>query len=162
MRVIRTIAASGAIRRVPGARRLVLLGRDRVEPGTASGLFRGGPYPVLLMPAPRSILGKQDYTEYAILGKELGVSVRHSLLALLEQGPMYGYGLKDEFEAATGQMWPLNVGQVYTTLARLERDGLVEANVEADDQKVYRLTDTGREELERWFSGPVSRGAVPR
>ncbi len=59
-------------------------------------------------------------------------------------------------------MWPLNVGQVYTTLARLERDGLVEANVEADDQKVYRLTDMGREELERWFSGPVSRNAVPR
>jgi DNA-binding PadR family transcriptional regulator len=90
------------------------------------------------------------------------MSVRHSLLALLEQGPMYGYGLKSEFEAATGQMWPLNVGQVYTTLARLERDGLVEANIEADDQKVYRLTDTGRAELERWFSGPVSRDAVPR
>jgi DNA-binding PadR family transcriptional regulator len=90
------------------------------------------------------------------------VSVRHSLLALLEQGPMYGYGLKNEFEAATGQMWPLNVGQVYTTLARLERDGLVEADVEADDQKVYRLTDRGREELEHWFSGPVSRDAVPR
>jgi len=90
------------------------------------------------------------------------MSVRHSLLALLEQGPMYGYGLKSEFEAATGQMWPLNVGQVYTTLARLERDGLVEANVEADGQKVYRLTDTGREELERWFAGPVSRDAVPR
>jgi DNA-binding PadR family transcriptional regulator len=90
------------------------------------------------------------------------VSVRHSLLALLEQGPMYGYGLKNEFEAATGHMWPLNVGQVYTTLARLERDGLVEADVEADDQKVYRLTDRGREELEHWFSGPVSRDAVPR
>jgi DNA-binding PadR family transcriptional regulator len=90
------------------------------------------------------------------------VSVRHSLLALLEQGPMYGYGLKSEFEAATGQMWPLNVGQVYTTLARLERDGLVEADLEADGQKVYRLTDAGREELERWFSGPVTRDAVPR
>jgi DNA-binding PadR family transcriptional regulator len=90
------------------------------------------------------------------------MSVRHSLLALLEQGPMYGYGLKSEFEAATGRMWPLNVGQVYTTLARLERDGLVQANVVADDQKVYRLTDAGREELERWFSGPVSRAAVPR
>jgi DNA-binding PadR family transcriptional regulator len=90
------------------------------------------------------------------------VSVRHSLLALLEQGPMYGYGLKSAFEVATGQMWPLNVGQVYSTLARLERDGLVEANVEADDQKVYRLTDTGREELERWFAGPVSRDGVPR
>jgi DNA-binding PadR family transcriptional regulator len=90
------------------------------------------------------------------------MSVRHSLLALLEQGPMYGYGLKSEFEAATGRMWPLNVGQVYTTLARVERDGLVEADVEADGQKVYRLTDAGREELDRWFSGPVSRDVVPR
>ena len=90
------------------------------------------------------------------------MSVRHSLLALLEQGPMYGYGLKSEFEAVTGRMWPLNVGQVYTTLARVERDGLVEADVEADGQKVYRLTDAGREELERWFSGPVSRDVVPR
>jgi|SRR5215218_8212613 len=90
------------------------------------------------------------------------MSVRHSLLALLEQGPMYGYGLKSEFEAATGRMWPLNVGQVYTTLARGERDGLVEADVEADGQKIYRLTDAGRQELDRWFSGPVSRDVVPR
>lgn len=90
------------------------------------------------------------------------MSVRHSLLALLEQGPMYGYGLKSEFETATGQIWPLNVGQVYTTLARLERDGLVEADVETDGQKVYRLTDAGREELHGWFSGPIRRDAVPR
>jgi DNA-binding PadR family transcriptional regulator len=90
------------------------------------------------------------------------VSVRHSLLALLEQGPMYGYGLKSEFETATGQIWPLNVGQVYTTLVRLERDGLVEADVEPDGQKVYQLTDAGREELHGWFSGPVRRDAVPR
>ncbi len=90
------------------------------------------------------------------------MSVRHSLLALLEQGPRYGYGLKSEFEAATGQMWPLNVGQVYTTLARLERHGLVKTEVEADGQKVYHLTDAGRVELGGWFSGAVSREAVPR
>jgi DNA-binding PadR family transcriptional regulator len=90
------------------------------------------------------------------------MSVRHSLLALLERGPMYGYGLKSEFEAATGQMWPLNVGQVYTTLARLERDGLVKADVEADDQKVYRLTGAGRAALDAWFVGAVSREAAPR
>src|SRR6266536_2093745 len=75
------------------------------------------------------------------------MSVRHSLLALLERRPMYGYGLKGEFEAATGHMWPLNDGQVYTTLARLERDGLVEADAGADGQKVYRLAEAGRQEL---------------
>jgi DNA-binding PadR family transcriptional regulator len=90
------------------------------------------------------------------------MSVRHSLLALLEEGPKYGYGLKSEFQAASGHLWPLNDGQVYTTLARLERDGLVEADAEADGQKVYRLTDPGRAELDAWFSGAVSRQAVPR
>jgi DNA-binding PadR family transcriptional regulator len=90
------------------------------------------------------------------------MSVRHGLLALLEQGPKYGYGLKGAFEAATGQMWPLNDGQVYTTLARLERDGLVQAEVEADGQRVYRLTDAGRGELDGWFLGPVRRDVVPR
>ncbi len=90
------------------------------------------------------------------------MSVRHSLLALLERGPMHGYGLKSEFEAATGQLWPLNDGQVYTTLTRLERDGLVEADTEVDGQRSYRLTRAGREELDAWFSGAVRRDLVPR
>jgi len=90
------------------------------------------------------------------------VSVRHSLLALLEQGPMHGYGLKSEFEAATGQLWPLNDGQVYTTLTRLERDGLVAADTETDGQRSYRLTAAGREELDAWFSQAVRRDLVPR
>ena len=54
------------------------------------------------------------------------MTVRNALLALLEQGPMYGYQLRAEFERRTGATWPLNVGQVYTTLSRLERDGFVE------------------------------------
>jgi len=90
------------------------------------------------------------------------MSVRHSLLALLERGPMHGYGLKSEFEAATGQMWPLNDGQVYTTLTRLERDGLVEADEEPDGQRAYRLTPAGWEELRSWFSEAVRRDLVPR
>ena len=55
------------------------------------------------------------------------MSVRHALLALLSEGPKYGLQLREEFEARTGEVWPLNVGQVYTTLGRLERDGLVES-----------------------------------
>jgi DNA-binding PadR family transcriptional regulator len=90
------------------------------------------------------------------------MSVRHSLLALLERGPMHGYGLKSAFEAATGQLWPLNDGQVYTTLTRLERDGLVEADTETDGQRSYRLTGAGREELDAWFSRAVRRDLVPR
>ncbi len=55
------------------------------------------------------------------------MSVPHALLALLSEKPKYGLRLQNEFEARTGEVWPLNVGQVYTTLQRLERDGLVEA-----------------------------------
>lgn len=90
------------------------------------------------------------------------MSVRHSLLALLERGPMHGYGLKSEFEAATGQLWPLNDGQVYTTLTRLERDGLVEADAGPDGQREWRLTSDGRKELDAWFSQAVRRDLVPR
>jgi DNA-binding PadR family transcriptional regulator len=90
------------------------------------------------------------------------VSVRHSLLALLSAGPMHGYGLKTEFEAATGDVWPLNVGQVYTTLGRLERDGLVTAEADAGGQKVYQITEAGRNELGRWFEMPVPREVIPR
>jgi DNA-binding PadR family transcriptional regulator len=93
---------------------------------------------------------------------EVDVSIRHSLLVLLDAGPMHGYGLKTEFEAATGDVWPLNVGQVYTTLGRLERDELVRSETDADGQKVYAITEVGRQELRRWFETPVAREVVPR
>jgi DNA-binding PadR family transcriptional regulator len=91
------------------------------------------------------------------------MSIRHGLLALLESGPMYGYQLRTEFEARTGGTWPLNVGQVYTTLARLERDHLVEAvSADTDGHQHYRLTDAGRAEVTGWFVTPVDRSAPPR
>jgi len=77
---------------------------------------------------------------------------------------MYGAQLRSEFESRTGGTWPLNVGQVYTTLARLERDGLVEAAGGADDDGRidYRLTDLGRSEVQRWWTAPVDRSDTPR
>lgn len=90
------------------------------------------------------------------------MSVRHSLLAILDAGPMHGYGLKTEFEAATGDVWPLNVGQVYTTLGRLERDGLTTSVADSDGQRTYTITPAGRAELHRWFDTPVGREVVPR
>jgi DNA-binding PadR family transcriptional regulator len=91
------------------------------------------------------------------------VSVRNALLALLEQGPRYGYQLRAEFEHRTGGTWPLNVGQVYTTLSRLERDGLVEGQG-ADDEGhvVYAVTAAGRDEVATWFTSPVARTQPPR
>jgi len=92
------------------------------------------------------------------------MSIRRGLLALLAQEPMYGAQLRSEFESRTGGTWPLNVGQVYTTLARLERDGLVEAAGGADDDGRidYRLTDLGRSEVQRWWTAPVDRSDTPR
>jgi DNA-binding PadR family transcriptional regulator len=91
------------------------------------------------------------------------MSVRQALLALLEQEPMYGYQLRAEFERRTGSTWPLNVGQVYTTLTRLERDGLVEEHGDdGEGHVVYAITGTGRDEVAQWFTTPVERTQPPR
>lgn len=91
------------------------------------------------------------------------MSVRQGLLALLAETPMYGYQLRGQFEARTGATWPLNVGQVYTTLGRLERDGLVEAVGSDDEGRVrYRISEAGRVEVAAWFASPVDRATPPR
>jgi DNA-binding PadR family transcriptional regulator len=91
------------------------------------------------------------------------MSVRFGLLALLGRGTMYGYQLRVAFEESTGGTWPLNIGQVYTTLSRLERDGLVDAlPANEGGQRPYQITDAGRAGLAEWFATPVSRGDRPR
>jgi DNA-binding PadR family transcriptional regulator len=90
------------------------------------------------------------------------MSVRQALLALLAESPRYGYQLRQEFEAGTGGTWPLNIGQVYTTLARLGRDDLVAVAGDDASHKLYDLTEAGRVELARWFETPVRREDRPR
>src|SRR5579862_3809129 len=92
------------------------------------------------------------------------MSVRHALLALLSEGPKYGLQLRQEFETTTGEIWPLNVGQVYTTLQRLERDGLVESSetAEGGTQNVFRITSAGDQELSTWLNTPPDMTAPPR
>jgi DNA-binding PadR family transcriptional regulator len=92
------------------------------------------------------------------------MSIRQGILAMLAEGPRHGYQLRMDFEERTGQTWPLNIGQVYTTLSRLERDGLVLAvDVDGDDtHKRYAITDEGRADLHAWFSTPVHREDRPR
>lgn len=91
------------------------------------------------------------------------MSVRQSLLAILDQGPCYGYQLRHEFDRRTGSTWPLNVGQIYNTLERLERDKLV-ARGDADEQgHVYwEITDAGSAEVSEWLSSPVVRAQATR
>lgn len=91
------------------------------------------------------------------------MSIRHGLLALLERGPRYGSQLRTEFETRTGSTWPLNVGQVYTTLSRLERDSMVTQDGEDDaGHTLYAITNAGRVELKSWFRTPVDRASPPR
>src|SRR6266536_3105149 len=99
-------------------------------------------------------------------GKRLAwpVSVRHALLALLSEGPKYGLRLQQEFEERTGEVWPLNVGQVYITLQRLERDGLVESGGErgAGPQKRFVITQAGGAERDGWLRTPSGDVPPPR
>ena len=108
----------------------------------------------------------QYYSQHATDWRDI-VSVRHALLALLSEGPKYGLQLREEFEARTGEVWPLNVGQVYTTLQRLERDGLVtaiadEESGEPGPQKAYRITEAGSAELDQWLRVPPDLSTPPR
>jgi DNA-binding PadR family transcriptional regulator len=91
------------------------------------------------------------------------MSVPHALLALLSEGPKYGMRLQNEFESRTGEVGPRNIGQVYTTLQRLERDGLVEADGEGErSQKRYRMTSAGAQELAGWLRTPPDLVPPPR
>lgn len=93
----------------------------------------------------------------------IAMSVRDGLLALLRDGPTHGYQLKVNFDEAAGDTWHLNIGQVYTTLQRLERDDLVtDSGVDDQDRTIYQLTDEGATKAEAWFSTPVERNAGSR
>jgi DNA-binding PadR family transcriptional regulator len=84
------------------------------------------------------------------------MSVRHALLAVLTEGTCYGYQLRTEFARRTGTSAPLNVGQIYNTLDRLERDGLVVKGATDDAGHVpYTITPAGRSEVEAWLAESV-------
>lgn len=90
------------------------------------------------------------------------MSVRKSLLAILDQGPCYGYQLRAEFERRTGSTWPVNVGQIYSTLDRLERDGLVHRLTGEEEQVHFQITDAGHAEVADWLGSPVQREGAAR
>jgi DNA-binding PadR family transcriptional regulator len=91
------------------------------------------------------------------------VSVRHALLALLSEGPKHGLQLREAFEARAGEVRPLNVGQLYATLGRLERDGLVESGGTgaAGLHKEFRITAGGAGELAAWLHMPSDLASAP-
>lgn len=90
------------------------------------------------------------------------MSIKYGLLALLDEEPRHGYELKTALERRTGGSWAINIGQIYTTLQRLERDGLVELAGSDGERHDYRITPAGREQLTDWFATPVVPDAPPR
>lgn len=91
------------------------------------------------------------------------MGVKEGLLALLADGPRHGYQLKLDLEAATGAGISVNVGQVYSTLQRLERDGLVIAgDSDQEGRIVYEATSSGREAVERWATDPEDLATAGR
>ena len=89
------------------------------------------------------------------------MSVRNALLGLLIDQPRYGYELHAAFEALVGgrENWEINIGQIYMTLGRLEKSGLIApegaTNGEEPGKQVYSLTEAGRQELIEWLTAPV-------
>ncbi|WP_115726777.1 PadR family transcriptional regulator [Actinomyces culturomici] len=88
------------------------------------------------------------------------MSVRNALLALVAQQPAGVYRLKQMFEDQTCGAWPLNIGQVYQTMQRLERDGSVVSHQETNagcDSEVFEITEAGLAILDEWWASPVAR-----
>ncbi|WP_283136438.1 PadR family transcriptional regulator [Rhizohabitans arisaemae] len=86
------------------------------------------------------------------------MSISHTLLALLEHGPCHGYDLKQAFDARFGHDRPLHYGQVYSTLARLLKHGLVEVDLvepgAGPERKRYAITTAGVTDVEKWLAQP--------
>ena len=91
------------------------------------------------------------------------MSVKASILAVLTMGECHGYQLRQEIESRTGGSWQINIGQVYSTLERLDRDGLVEA-IESNEQGQtrYRATDAGLAEAQDWLTSAIPSNAEAR
>ena len=86
------------------------------------------------------------------------MSLKHSILAVLSIGDCHGYQIRQEIESRTGQTWQINIGQIYSTLDRLERDNLIVAegpNIEG--QIRYSITPEGKAEALEWLKAPVTQ-----
>lgn len=88
------------------------------------------------------------------------MSIKHALLALLDEEPLHGYELKTKFDEALGSLWPLRQAQIYNNLRLLEKAGHIELDerieqADLPDRKNFRLTEAGQQELTDWAASPV-------
>jgi DNA-binding PadR family transcriptional regulator len=86
------------------------------------------------------------------------LSLKYGVLGLLKEEPLHGYEVRNRFEAMLGGTWEVNIGQVYTTLQRLERDGLVRPVGHRGDRgkQSYEISPEGQEALNEWLAQPDS------
>jgi len=88
------------------------------------------------------------------------MSAKHALLGLLLQRSSYPYELADRLRQRLGPAWAVNSGQLYQTIDRLEQDGLIErvdpGEQGRDDRHIFKATESGAEEFERWFAAGTS------
>lgn len=89
------------------------------------------------------------------------MSIKYALLGILAESDLHGYELKSRFDEKVGEFWSLNYGQIYSTLDRLEKEGLVchdrATQDRRPDRKIFSITPAGREELGKWLTTPVSK-----
>jgi DNA-binding PadR family transcriptional regulator len=92
------------------------------------------------------------------------MSLKFGVLGLLGEQPLHGYQVKQRFEDLLGGTWEVNIGQVYQTLQRLERDGFVEASGDRGERgrQAYRLTEAGRQAFDEWLGDPEQQPQVLR
>jgi len=86
------------------------------------------------------------------------LSLKFGVLGLLQEEPLHGYEVKNRFEAMLGGTWDVNIGQIYTTLQRLERDGLIRPVGGRGDRGklLYELLPEGQQALNQWLAEPDS------
>ncbi len=89
------------------------------------------------------------------------MSIKHVLLALIEDEPAHGYELKKRFDETMGSIWPLQQAQIYNNMRLLEEAGQIELDARIEqqnlpDRKAYRMTAAGRQELQSWVNSPVA------
>src|SRR4051794_16155099 len=86
------------------------------------------------------------------------MSIGHAFLGLLEASPRHGYDLKRAYDERFGRQRGLAFGQVYATLSRLLKNGLVEVDGvepgEGPERKRYAITDAGVTDVAAWLAQP--------
>lgn len=96
----------------------------------------------------------------------ISTPTQHILLGLLDVAPRHGYDIKREYDQRFSGLRPLRFSQIYSTLARLDRDGLVtlveESSEQGPDRKQYAITESGVGDLESWFDTPLPPDEPPQ